>query len=69
MEVRHDGLPEGHALDREEPVPAGVELIDDDVGVAVALEGLVVVKPFDEDEVRVESLARRDDVLGSFAPT
>ena len=31
----HDRLAERHALDREQAVPAGVQLVDDDVGVAV----------------------------------
>ena len=67
VEERHDRLAERHALDREEPVPAGVQLVDDDVGLAVALECLVVVEPLDEDEVGVETLARRDDLLRSLA--
>ena len=69
MEEGHDGLPQRHALDREEAVPAGVELVDDDVGLAVALECLVVVEALDEDEVGVEPLACRDDVLGALAAT
>ena len=63
----HDRLPERHALDREEPVPAGVELVDDDVGLAIALERLVVVEALDEDEVGVEPLARGEHVLGPLA--
>ena len=62
-----DGLAERHALDREQPVPARVELVDDDVGLAVALERLVVVQALDEDEVDVEALAGRDHVLGALA--
>src|SRR5262245_27201746 len=44
VQERHDGLAERHALDREEPVPAGIQLVDDDVRFAVALERLVVVE-------------------------
>ncbi len=61
-----DGLAERHALDREQAVPAGVQLVDDDVGVAVAGERLVVAEPFDDPELDVEALARRDDVLGAL---
>ena len=64
-----DRLAERHALDREEAVPAGVQLVDDDVGLAVALERLVVVEALDEDEVGVEALARGEHVLGSLAAT
>ena len=67
VQERDDRLPERHALDREEPVPAGVQLVDDDVGLAVALERLVVVQALDEDEVGVEALAGGDHVLGSLA--
>ena len=63
-----DGLPERHRLDREDPVPAGVQLVDHDVGGAVPLEGLVVVETFDELEIGVEPLDRRDHVLGALAP-
>ena len=45
VQERDDGLPERHALDREEAVPARVELVDDDVRVAVVLERLVVAEP------------------------
>ena len=37
-----DGFAERHRLDREEAVPARVQLVDDDVGGSVALERLVV---------------------------
>ena len=63
MQERDDRLPERHALDREEAVPARIQLVDDDVGIAVALERLVVVQPLDEDEIGVEPLAGGDDVL------
>ena len=59
MEERDDGLPERHALDREQPVPAGVQLVDDDVGVAVALERLFVMEPLDDLEIGVEAVDRR----------
>ena len=62
----HDRLAERHRLDREEPVPARVELVDDDVGGAVALEGLVVVEPLDQLEIRVERLDRGDHVLAAL---
>ena len=64
VEERDDRLAERHALDREEAVPARVQLVDDDVRLAVALEGVVVVKPLDEDEVGVEALAGLENVLG-----
>ena len=63
-----DRLAERHALDREQAVPARVELVDDDVGVAVALECLVVVEALDDLEVGVEPLAGGDHVLGALAP-
>ena len=69
VEERHDGLPERHALDREEPVPAGVQLVDDDVCLPVALERLVVVEALHEDEVGVEPLARREHMLRALPPT
>src|SRR6188768_907329 len=56
VQERHDRLAQCHALDREEPVPAGVQLVDDDVGLAIALEGLVVVEALDEHELRIEAL-------------
>ena len=67
VQERHHGLSERHALDREEPVPAGVQLVDDDVGLAVALERLVVAQALDQDEVGVQALAGGDDVLGSLS--
>ena len=60
MQERDDGLAERHALDREEAVPAGIQLVDDDVGVAVALERLVVVEPSTISQLGVEALARAD---------
>ena len=42
VEERDDRLAERHRLDREDPVPAGVQLVDDDVSAAVALARLVV---------------------------
>ena len=67
MEERDDRLAERHRLDREDAVPAGVQLVDDHVRVPVALERLAVVEPFDDLELDVELLARRDDVLGALA--
>ena len=67
VEERDHRLAERHRLDREDAVPAGVQLVDDDVGVAVALERLAVVEPFDDLELDVELLARGDDVLRSLA--
>ena len=66
VEERDDRLAERHRLDREHAVPAGVQLVDDDVGVAVALERLAMVEPFDDLELDVELLAGRDDVLRPF---
>ena len=48
-------------------MPAGVELVDDDVGPVVALARLVVRKPLDELELDRELRARRDQVLGALA--
>ena len=67
VEERDHRLAERHALDREQAVPAGVELVDDDVGVPEALERLVVVEPLDDLEVGVEALDRGDHVLGALA--
>ena len=67
MQERDDGLAEREALDREDAVPAGVQLVDDDVGLAVELEGLVVREPFDEPEVGIQPVDRGDDVLGALA--
>ena len=67
MQERDDGLAEREALDREYAVPAGVQLVDDDVGLAVELEGLVVREPFDEPKVGIQPVDRGDDVLGSLA--
>ena len=66
MKEGDDRLAERHAFDREEAVPAGVELIDDDVGVPEALERLVVVEPLDDLEVGVEPFDGRDHVLGAL---
>ena len=67
VEEGDDRLPERHALDREDAVPACVQLVDDDVRVAVALERLVVAQALDQDEVGVEASAGGDDVLRAFA--
>ena len=42
LEEADDRLAERHRLEREDAVPAGVELVDDDVGARVALARLVV---------------------------
>ncbi len=68
MEKGDDRFAERHRLDREEAVPAGVQLVDDDVGGAVALERLVVVQPFDELEVGVEPVARGETCSVPFRP-
>ena len=68
MQEGDDRLPERHRLDREDAIPAGVQLVDHDVGRAVALERLVVVEALDELELGVEALARRDHVLGALPP-
>ena len=39
-----DGLAQRHRLDREQSVPAGVQLVDDDVRILVAATRLVVVQ-------------------------
>ncbi len=67
VQERDDRLAERHALDREQPVPTGVQLVDDDVGVAIARERLVVVKALDDPELDVEALARAEHVVGSLA--
>ena len=63
VEERHHRLAERHALDREQAVPARVQLVDDDVRLAEALERLVVVQPFHEHEVGIEAVAGREHVL------
>ena len=63
-----DRLPERHRFDREQPVPARVQLVDDDVRGAVALERLVVVEAFDELQIGVEPFHRGDHVLASLPP-
>ncbi len=66
VEERDDRLAERHALDREEAVPAGVELVDDDVRVAVALERLGVMEALDDLEIGVEPLAGSDHEVGAL---
>ena len=66
VEERDHGLAQGHALDREEPVPPGVQLIDDDVGVAVVLERLPVVQALDDPELDVELRAGGEHVVGAL---
>ena len=67
MEIRHDRLPERHALDREQPVPARVQLVDDDVRVAVPREGVVVMEALDDAELDVEPFADLEHVVGALA--
>lgn len=67
VKERHDRLAECHALDREESVPAGVQLIDDEVCGAVALKRLGVVKPLHDLEVDIKSCAGGDDVIRALA--
>src|SRR5581483_1005707 len=67
VEERDDGLAERHRLDGEEPVPAGVQLVDDDVRALVALASLVVMEALDDLELDRELLAGGDHVLGPLA--
>src|SRR6266536_1752634 len=64
IEVRHDLLPVGHRLDREDAVPEVVHLVDDDVGALEPLDRLVVGHAVDDVEVDRQLLARFDDVAG-----
>ena len=66
MQERDHRLPERHRLDREQPVPPGVELVDNDVGGLVALAGLVVVEALDDLQIHRKLLACGDHVLGSL---
>ncbi len=63
VEVADDRLCERHRLEREDAVPARVELVDDDVGAGVPLARLVVRDAFDEVELDRELRARRDHEL------
>src|SRR5829696_5727143 len=65
-EVAQNRLAESHRLDREDPVPAGIELVDDEVGAPVPAACLVVAQPFDDVELDVEALARFYQVLGAL---
>ena len=51
LQVRDDGLAERHRLEREHAVPAGVQLVDDDVGAGVALARLLVRDALDDVEL------------------
>jgi hypothetical protein len=42
VQRRHDRLAQRHPLDREDAVPVPQKLVDDDVGLLVALERLLV---------------------------
>ena len=55
-----DRLAERHRLEREDAVPAGVQLVDDDVGPGVALARLLVVDALDDVELDRQLLARLD---------
>src|SRR5918995_5197932 len=66
-EVAQDGLAERHRLQREDPVPAGIELVDHDVGAPEPAPRLVMAQPFDDVELDVEAFAGGDDVLGALA--
>ena len=67
MEEGHHRLAERHRLDREQPVPARVQLVEDDVGLLVALAGLGVVEPFDDLELDAELVAGAHELLGPLA--
>ena len=66
-QVAQDRLAERHRLEREDPVPAGVQLVDHDVGALVPAARLVVAQALDDVELDVQALARLDDVLGALA--
>ena len=68
MDVADDGLAVGHRLDRKQPVPAGIELVDDDVRPREPGTDLVVAHVLDHVEVDPELLARGDDHLGALSP-
>ena len=63
LQIGDDGLAERHRLEREDAVPAGVQLVDDDVGARVALARDVVGHAFDDVEVDRQLRARLDHVL------
>ena len=67
MQEGDDRLAERHRLDREQPVPAGVELVDDDVDVVEERECLLVVQVLDDAKLDVEAVAGRDHVVGALA--
>ena len=69
VQERDDRLAERHRLDREQPVPARVELIDDDVDVVEERECLGVVQVLDDAKLDVEALAGGDHVIGALALT
>ena len=62
LEVRDDRLAERHRLEREDAVPAGVQLVDDDVGARVALARLGVRDALDDLELDRELRAGLDHV-------
>ena len=64
--MRDDRLAECHRLEREDTVPAGPQLVDDDVRSPVACPGLFVWHAFDDVEFDVELVARVDHELGAF---
>ena len=58
VEEGDDRLPHRHRLDREDAVPAGVQLVDDDVGLGEAALRLLVREALDDVEVDVELRGR-----------
>ena len=60
LQVGDDRLAERHRLEREDAVPAGVQLVDDDVGACVPLAGDVVRHAFDDVELDRQLLAGLD---------
>jgi hypothetical protein len=67
VEERDYGLAERHRLDREDAVPARVQLIHDHVGAPVALERRAVVEALDDLEVDVQLGAGGHHVRGPLA--
>ena len=66
LQVGEHGLAERHRLEREDAVPARVQLVDDDVGPRVAGARLLVGHAFDDVEVDRQLLARLDHVAGAL---
>jgi hypothetical protein len=68
VEKGHHRLAERHRLDGEQAVPAGVELVDDDVRRLVLTPGLVMMEALDDPELDRQPRAGGDHVLGALAP-